>query len=254
MKKYLLLIVIFLISANHCFASFSYYIPITIQASKVGGTVATPANFPVDVDVTQSTLMATSSGGHSQITNGWDIYFYSTSDCATTRLPAERETYTASTGQYTGWVQVGSLSTTTNTVIYACYGNTGVSSDPNSDGTYGKTKVWDSNFVAVYHLAGGATTDSTSNAFNLTPTAITASSTVIDGGGNFTGSSLATKTGRVFRISPPPQAVEHSRLLIGFIQLQLSGDSISDVLWRWLWMGFTKKIISKIICRVAAAR
>jgi hypothetical protein len=192
MKKYLLIIPFFLFSASLCFAAFSYYIPITIQHGKVANTVTENyTKFPIDVDVTQSTLMATSSGGHSQITNGWDIQFYSNSNCSTGRLPAERELYTPTTGRYTGWVQFA-VSTTSDQTIYACYGNSGISTDPNSDGTYGATSVWDSNYKGVWHLPNGSSlnlSDSTSNVNTGTNHSVTATTGQVDGGANFNGSS-----------------------------------------------------------------
>ncbi len=171
-----------------CSVSLKYKKPITIQASKVGGTVATPVNFPIDYDVTDPNLAVTGSGGHVQSSNGYDILFYSNSTCAS-RLPAERETYNSTTGQWTGWVKVPALSTTTNTVIYNCYGGS-VPDDPNSDATYGATKVWDSNFVGVWHLPNGTSLsagDSTSNANNGTSPAATTIITTgqVDGGGSF---------------------------------------------------------------------
>jgi hypothetical protein len=111
------------------------------------------------------------NGGHVQNANGYDIYFYS--DAAlTTRLPTERESYNATTGAYIGWVNVATLSHTADTIIYIAYGDSGISSDPNTDGTYGATHVWDANYRAVWHLneATNATNlDSTANAVSCTP-------------------------------------------------------------------------------------
>ncbi len=193
MKKYLLLIATFLCFAPQAFAAFSYSIPVVIQPAQVSGLVATPVNFPVDVDVTQPTMRTIGNSGHVQSTNGYDIYFYSTPDCVTTRLPTERELYTASTGRYTGWVKTATLSTTTTTTIYACYGDASISTDPNLDGTYGATSVWDANFKTVYHLKDGSTlslTDSTATGKTLTNNStVTATTGQIDGSASFSGSN-----------------------------------------------------------------
>ncbi len=151
MKKYLILLVpLFLSFAPHAFATFSYSKSITVNAAQVPST---QTNFPVDVDLTQTGLKSTGNGGHVTNANGYDIYFYSTADCTTTRLPAEREIYTATTGKYTGWVNVSSISN--GSVIYACYGDSSISTDPNLNGTFGATSVWDANFKGVWHVPDG---------------------------------------------------------------------------------------------------
>ena len=136
------------------------------------------------------TLATVANGGHVQSSTGYDIYFYSDPGL-TTRLPAEREIYSA-TGNYTGWINVTNVSHTADTTIYVAYGNSGISSDPNSDGTYGKTSVWDTNYKGVWHLPNGTTltaNDSTSNGNNGTNSGATATTGQIDGGASFNGSS-----------------------------------------------------------------
>lgn len=136
------------------------------------------------------TLATVANGGHVQSSTGYDIYFYSDSSL-TTRLPAEREIYTA-TGNYIGWINVTNVSHTADTTIYVAYGDSGISSDPNSDGTYGATSTWDSNYKGVWHLPNGTSltaNDSTSNGANGTITGVTAAVGEIDGGGLWHGGS-----------------------------------------------------------------
>jgi hypothetical protein len=228
MKKFLLLIIIFLLSSTPAFASFGYSKSITVDKTKVGGTVATPTSFPVEFDNTDTNLATTGNGGHVQNTNGYDIYFYSTSDCKTTRLPAERELYTATTGRYTGWVQVASLSTTTNTTIYVCYGDSSVSTDPNLDGTYGATKVWDSNYIGIFHLGNGTTlsvADSTGINSAVNHTAVASSTGMIDGAAYGTdstkyidliaSSSMSTHTGTMSIWFNPVSSPSGEGILLG---------------------------------------
>lgn len=188
MKKILLLIGMFLCFAPHAFAAFSYKIPFTVGPAQVPST---QTNFPMDVDVTQPSLATVANGGHVTNANGYDIGFYTTSDCATTRLPAEREVYTATTGRYTGWVNVTSISN--GTVIYMCYGDASVSTDPNLSGVFGAVPTWPSTYKAVFHLPDGTsltTNDSTSFAHTLTNTGTTpATAGKIDGAALFDGAT-----------------------------------------------------------------
>jgi hypothetical protein len=147
--------------------SFLYKRSITIDHTKCG--TADSGHIPVLVSLSDSSLSHAS--GHVANANGYDIYFYSDSSL-TTRLPAERELYTdaAGVGTYIGWVNVTNVSHTSDTVIYMGYDDSGISSDPNTDGTYGATSVWDTNYKTVYHFGNGTTlglNDSTSNGFNL---------------------------------------------------------------------------------------
>ena len=173
--------------------AFSYYKSVTIDHTKVPNT--DQSNFPVLVSFTSTDLKSVSNSGHVQSSSGYDIYFYSDS-ALTTRIPAERERYVASTGEVIFWVKVSSVSHTSDTVFYLAYGDSGISSDPNSDGTYGATSVWDSNYKGVYHLPDGSSltaNDSTSNGkngtLNNTPTAATGK---IGGAASFGGAQSIT--------------------------------------------------------------
>ena len=169
MKK-LLYILPFFFFAHTAFASFGYVLPVVIDHTKVPST---QTNFPVDIDITNASLKTVANGGTTQNSNGYDIYAYSDGTC-TTRIPIERETYTGTTGQYTGHAKVASLSSSVDATIYLCSGDSGISTDPNSDGTYGKTSVWDANYKEVYHMtdtitsSSGTETDSTASTNNIT--------------------------------------------------------------------------------------
>jgi hypothetical protein len=164
--------------------SFSYYRALVIDHTKVPNT--DQSNFPVLVSVTDAALKSVANSGHVQSGNGYDIYAYS--DAAlTTRLAAERGSYNASTGALVLWVKVPTVATAADTTIYLAYGDSGIATDPNSDGTYGKAQVWDSNFKGVYHLpespSGSAPqfSDSTSNGNHLTITTTSGSPATVTG-------------------------------------------------------------------------
>jgi biopolymer transport protein ExbB len=173
--------------------SFAYKASIKIDHTKVPNTDQT--NFPIGVIGTYAgvagapDLRTAGNGGQVRNSNGYDIQFFS--DAAlTTRIPAEREYYNASTGQVVFWVQK-TLLTASDVTIYIAFGDSTISTDPNSDATYGKNPTWRTEFKAVYHLPDGTTedySDSTSNANNLTRTGSTSPTGVtgqIDGAANF---------------------------------------------------------------------
>jgi YD repeat-containing protein len=166
---------------------YSYQRAITISHTKVPNTDQT--NFPVLISGTYSYLATTSNGGNVTNANGYDIIF--TSDAAGTNvLPFEQESYSASTGAVNYWVQVPTLSHTTDTVIYTFYGNSAVTSDQSN-----KTGVWDSTYVGVWHLPNGSSlsaNDSTANGNNGTNNGATATAGQIDGAASFNGSTNIT--------------------------------------------------------------
>src|SRR5207253_10452671 len=89
----------------------------------------------------------------------------------------------ASAGAVNYWVRVPTVSHTTDTTFYMCYGNAGITTDQSN-----KTAVWDANYKAVWHLTNGTTlsaADSTSNANNGTIIGSVAITGQIDGGVNF---------------------------------------------------------------------
>lgn len=98
---------------------------ITIDHTKVPNT--DQANFPVLISATYSYLATTANGGNVTNTNGYDILFTSDAD-GLNPIPFERETYNPSTGAINYWVQVPTVSHTTDTVIYMFYGNSSISS------------------------------------------------------------------------------------------------------------------------------
>jgi MSHA biogenesis protein MshQ len=91
-------------------------------------------NFPVVVSVDDPEI-----NGGTVLADGSDIVF--TADDATTLLDREIESFVG--GKLVAWVKVPTLSATTDTKIYAYYGN------PNPQGV--PAAVW-TEFLAVYHL------------------------------------------------------------------------------------------------------
>ncbi len=176
--------------------TYNYSRAITIDHTKVPNTDQT--NFPVLVSGTYNgsggiaDLRSTGNGGKAQSSSGYDINFYTSSNC-TGLMSWEVESYSASTGVVNYWVKVPTVSATTDSVFYMCYGNSSITFDPSNP-----TDVWDSNYVAVYHLPNGSsltTNDSTTNgnaaSNNNSVTAITG---LFGGGASMNGTTQYLET------------------------------------------------------------
>lgn len=128
---------------------------ITIDHNLVDGDLV---DFPVLISVVDSDLK------NKAQSDGDDILFMDDIGMAN-RLFHEIESYDGSTGELVAWVRVPSLSSTVDTTMYMYYGNTGCSTQQYPE------NVWDSNYVAVWHMDGSGYTefeDSTSNSFDAT--------------------------------------------------------------------------------------
>lgn len=156
---------------------------ITIQKTKVSGG-ADLSNFPVLISMTDITLATTANGGQAASGSGEFVF---TSSNGTTVLPHEIETYTATTGQFIGWVNVTTLSATADTTLYLYYGG------PSSGATnQNKTGTWDANYNGVWHMSDGTTLsglDSTGVHNGTLTNTPTAGAGKIDGAGSFVTAS-----------------------------------------------------------------
>jgi hypothetical protein len=127
---------------------WSYRKPITIDADKVAGDLT---DFPVLISLTDSDL-----ADYAQ-NFGEDIFFTTSGG---TKLSHEIESFNSYTGELYAWVEIPSLSSTTDTEIYMYFGNSDCSSQEDVTGT------WSNGYVAVYHMNDATTStilDSTSN-------------------------------------------------------------------------------------------
>ncbi len=147
---------------------------ITFDRSRVSGSVAL-TNFPALISTTDSNLQASAQA------SGNDILF--TASDGVTKLNHEIELYTNSSGQLLAWVNLPSLSPTSDTSIYMYYGNPSASDQQN------KTAVWDSNYKMVQHLTNATALDSTSNGRNGTVNGPASVTGQIGTGASFSNSS-----------------------------------------------------------------
>ncbi len=124
---------------------YSYRRPIVINHTYVPNTDQT--NLPILISGTYSYLANVSNGGDVQNANGFDIIF--SSDCAgMQKLNHEIESYNPTTGAINMWVQIPTVSHTTDTVFYVSYGNSSITTSQEN-----KPGVWDTNYQMVLHLA-----------------------------------------------------------------------------------------------------
>lgn len=142
------------------FGAYSYVRSVTIDHTQVGGSDST--NFPVVITGTHQYLAVVGSGGQVTSASGYDIVFTSDMGCTMT-LNFERVFWTSTTGSAEFWVKVPTVSHTTNTIFYLCYGNSSITTDQSNP-----TAVWPTRYKAVYHMqtggtAGGTAVDSTGN-------------------------------------------------------------------------------------------
>ncbi|MBT8220470.1 MAG: DUF2341 domain-containing protein, partial [Bacteroidia bacterium] len=114
-----------------------------IQASQVSGA-SDLVNFPILFSEINSDFRTVGNGGKLQNINGYDFQFMSADGCNV--LEHEVEFYEATTGEINAWVEVDTVSATTNTTIRIYYGSTDIISDLSTPAT------WSEDFQGVWHL------------------------------------------------------------------------------------------------------
>lgn len=168
-------------TAHATYSGYTYQRILTIDHTKVSTMSATYTNMPVLVSTIGVTFSTAAAGGHLSNANGYDLIFSTMNDCSF-KLSWDTEAVNATgVSSMTVWVNVPSISSTTDTVFYVCYGNSGISTYQSVSST-----TWDANFKGVWHFTNGltlATNDSTSvgNTWTNTNTVLAATGQV-DGG------------------------------------------------------------------------
>lgn len=165
---------------------------ITIAHGQVSNTVT---NFPVLL-VGGNLLAEVFTIAKS---DGSDIRF--TSDVqGLNQIPFEIVSFIPGSSSCEIWVQVPTLNSSSNTVIYIWYGNANASAYAPTD-PFGSQAVWDANFLAVFHghVSGGNLIDSTRYGNNLSGGTEVASGKVGVGvTGNATkGSAISSATDNI---------------------------------------------------------
>ncbi|MCX6665569.1 MAG: DUF2341 domain-containing protein, partial [Euryarchaeota archaeon] len=176
-KEYTTVVTVFSRSGGSSSVNLSWYDPapwwdldwsyrklITLNHNQVPST---QTNFPVLLNITDTDLKDTAQS------DGDDIVF---ADINGNKLNHQIESYASGTGALVAWVNVTSLSSSSDTEIYIYYGNAGCSNQQNTQG------VWDGNYIAVWHM--NSLSDSTSYGNTLT----------LPGGGS---NPTATSSGKI---------------------------------------------------------
>ena len=127
------------------YPGWAYRTQVTVNHTKVA---TDSSNFAVLVDVTLPALAA-----HAQ-SSGNDVFF--TAADGKTKLPHEIESYNPATGHLVAWLQVPSISASTDVNLYMYYGNPTAANQQSASG------VWDASYLTVQHMGEttGAATDS----------------------------------------------------------------------------------------------
>ena len=155
-----------------------YYRSLTLSHTQAGSTDT--ADYPC-FWAGNASLATIANGGRVTSSSGYDIVFCTNpASPLTSKLPFERVAWSATTGLGEFWIQIPTLSHSTDTVVYCYYGDATIITDQqNANGT------WDSNYVAVYHFGAASSltlTDSTSNANNGTNHGATGAVGLLGGG------------------------------------------------------------------------
>jgi len=190
--------------------AWQYRKPITIDSNKV---VAIQNNFPMLIDITDADLR------YKAQNDGDDIIF---TDGNGNKLVHEIELYNNNTGHLVAWVEMPSLSSTTDTKIYMYYGN------PNALKQENTSAVWDSNFMMVQHLEESSATryDSTSNRNNGTAYGGIVKSAV----GKIDGADVFDGVNDYIRVTDSPSLNPSSAITIElWINLSSTGNYINLV-------------------------
>jgi hypothetical protein len=173
---------------------YEYRKKLTIQYGEVGDSCSSNlSNFPVLVTLSGDWLKTktTHVDGRIYNSNGYDIAFRGEND--ETVLNYEIEKYDGTNGILVAWVKIPTVYYNQNTDFYIYYGNAGITSAPAATVAQG---VWDSNFIAVYHLKeqSGDQKNSKSDSLHLTSLTLTAQGTatgIANGADQFGGSDMA---------------------------------------------------------------
>lgn len=122
---------------------FTHYVEVTINHDQVPST---QTDFPVLIHIVDDSALFSAMQNDS----GYDLAFFDGTGGAATQYPHEIEYWNWDTGNSQVdadiWVNISSVSDSTNTVFYAYYGNTTIGNQEDMNG------VWNSSYQAVWHL------------------------------------------------------------------------------------------------------
>lgn len=160
------LILALLILASPTWAAFGWKAPIPAPVTIVG----TLTNFKLLVHLSGNDFKTVANGGKVESSSGHDVCFYSDSGGGTA-LTWEKLSYNGTTGDYWGYVQIASY--TSSSIPYVFFGDSGITT--NQGGAPWASGGW----IGVWHLED--------NAANTTVVDAVGAFNGIQGGGNTSG-------------------------------------------------------------------
>jgi hypothetical protein len=212
--------------------NFAHCYSLTYNSTLTGATNS--SNFTALVSGSGAAFCTVPNSGYVNSSTGADIEVFTTNGF-TTQLPSELEYYQGSaTCSFVLWVQIPTLSTTTNGTIYLALGN---ASPPART-----TNPWDIYSGGVWHFPNGAAlslADSTTNAHNgvgvSSPTAATG---WIDGGLSLaSAASQMVTTSFSAWVNPNSATAGNTRSIIGgsgsgdsYLELRVTGTNTINAL------------------------
>ncbi len=156
---------------------YDYSLDLTLDAASGSNDLT---DFPALISITNLSLRSEANGGHVSSVSGYDIIFTNNDG---SKLDHQLEYFDPSTGEYTGWVRIPVLSSSSITTIKMTYGNSTISSDPSVE------TVWTTGYKGVWHLNGTDFSDATQYSNDGTNNATSDITGKIAGGRGFNGSS-----------------------------------------------------------------
>lgn len=199
MTKFLAVLLSFLL-INPAYAAFSCSQPLTVDGTKVPSS---QTGFAMLVSDTSASLKTVANGGNVQNANGYDIGFFTGSDC-TGALPFELRSFTATTGATLFWVKLDLNGTPTNTTFYRCYGDSSIITNQSS------TSTW-SAYKGVYHLDGSLElTDSSAQANALTQAGVGTNSVTSTAGAIGNGAAFAATSIKFLKTLGAPANITYT--------------------------------------------
>lgn len=135
---------------------------LTVVRAQLGTTAA---NHAAAATINLQYLSSSANGGYVQSASGYDIVFASDPGCAS-RYNYERVSWTASNGANEFYINIPTVTHSSNAQFYVCFDDATVTTDQSN-----RTGTWNSGFKGVWHFGTPTVldlTDSTSNANNGT--------------------------------------------------------------------------------------
>ena len=195
MKK----IISFYLLALPAFAGYQNVRPVVVPHVHVSADLTA---FPMVIAGTYPYLATVANGGSVRSANGYDIVFASDPGCSSL-LKFERVNWSATDGSVEFHVNIPTLSHTSDTTVYMCYGNAATTTDQQS-----ASATWDAHYIGIWHLPNASApsvADSTSHGDSGVTNQVAAATGKMGGAGLFTGAS-SINAGQTSSLQSPTNA------------------------------------------------